>query len=77
MDAEHLARLRDNLHPSLPVLYVPELFQPDIPVVMEGRFVGDRYVSDRILVKHSEEYEAENEDRLVDARSTDADPAGE
>ena len=43
---------------------VPELFQPDIPVVMEGRFVGDRYVSDRILVKHTSEYRAENPDRV-------------
>lgn len=43
---------------------VPELFQPDIPVVMEGRFVGERYVSDRILVKHTSEYRAENPDRV-------------
>lgn len=43
---------------------VPELFQPDIPVVMEGRFVGDRYVSDRILVKHTNEYRAENPERV-------------
>lgn len=48
---------------------VPELFQPDIPVVMEGRFVGERYVSDRILVRHTSEYRAENPERVEDYRS--------
>ncbi len=43
---------------------VPELFQPDIPVVMEGRFVGENFESDRILVKHTNEYKAENPDRV-------------
>lgn len=42
----------------------PELFQPGIPVVLEGRFEGDRFASDRILVKHSETYVAENPDRV-------------
>jgi len=43
----------------------PELFQPDIPVVLEGRWSqeGDWFDSDRILVKHEEEYEAENPER--------------
>lgn len=47
----------------------PELFDVGIPVVLEGRWdpSGDFFASDRILVKHSEQYEAENEDRLVDA----------
>ena len=43
---------------------VPELFQPDIPVVMEGRFQGGSFLSDRILVKHTNEYKAENPDRV-------------
>lgn len=43
----------------------PELFQPGIPVVLEGRFVGDGFSSDRILVKHSETYVAENPDRVT------------
>lgn len=43
---------------------VPELFQPDIPVVLEGGFVGDEFVSDRILVKHTSEYRAENPERV-------------
>lgn len=47
----------------------PELFEPGIPVVLEGRWsaAGDVFESDRILVKHSEEYEADNRDRLDDA----------
>jgi cytochrome c-type biogenesis protein CcmE len=47
----------------------PELFEPGIPVVLEGRWdpSGEFFASDRILVKHSEEYEADNEDRLEDA----------
>lgn len=46
----------------------PELFQPDIPVVLEGRWSdeGDWFASDRILVKHSEDYEAENPERTDD-----------
>lgn len=45
----------------------PELFQPGIPVVLEGNWEGEVYASDRILVKHSSEYEAEHEDRLDEA----------
>lgn len=46
----------------------PELFQPDIPVVVEGRWSdeGDWFASDRILVKHSEDYEADNPDHTDD-----------
>jgi len=43
----------------------PELFRPGIPVVLEGRFQGDHFTSDRILVKHSETYVAENPDRVT------------
>ncbi len=47
----------------------PELFQPGIPVVLEGRWdpSGDFFASDTIRVKHSEQYEADNGDRLDDA----------
>jgi cytochrome c-type biogenesis protein CcmE len=47
----------------------PELFQPGIPVVLEGRWSpsGDVFDSDTIRVKHSEQYEADNGDRLDDA----------
>ena len=46
----------------------PELFQPGIPVVLEGHWEGEVFASDRILVKHTSEYEAENEDRLAGGR---------
>ncbi|MEO6122058.1 MAG: cytochrome c maturation protein CcmE, partial [Acidimicrobiales bacterium] len=52
---------------------VPELFQPGIPVVMEGRWDQDRFRSDRILVRHTSEYRAENPDRVDDYQ---APPAG-
>jgi cytochrome c-type biogenesis protein CcmE len=53
----------DVLHRGDP----PELFQPGIPVVLEGSWDGEVFASDRILVKHSSEYEAENGDRLQEA----------
>jgi cytochrome c-type biogenesis protein CcmE len=48
----------------------PELFKPGIPVVLEGQWdpSGDFFASDRILVKHSEQYQADNGDRLRDAQ---------
>jgi cytochrome c-type biogenesis protein CcmE len=42
----------------------PELFQEGISVVLEGRMVGDTFQSDRIMVKHSEQYKAEYPDRV-------------
>lgn len=59
----------------------PELFQPDIPVVLEGSWSADgaHFESDRILVKHSETYEEDNPGRVdeyVDER-TDADGAAQ
>ena len=44
---------------------LPQLFQPGIPVVLEGAWEEDRFSSDRMLVKHSEVYEAENPDRVA------------
>ena len=45
----------------------PGLFKPGIPVVLEGRFAdaGPTFNSDRILVKHSETYVAENPERVT------------
>ena len=53
----------------------PDLFRPGQPVVLEGHFLdgSEVFASDRILVKHSEEYESENEDRIVDAEDGDLD----
>jgi cytochrome c-type biogenesis protein CcmE len=49
----------------------PELFQPGIPVVLEGRWDsgGTWFASDRIMVKHSAAYEADNKDRLKEAKN--------
>ena len=48
-----------------------ELFDDDIPVVLEGRWSGAGesavFVSDRMLVKHDENYVADNKDRLDEA----------
>lgn len=52
----------------------PELFQPGIPVVLEGRFQGDQFVSDRILVKHSETYVADNPGRVTTGQVPAAQP---
>jgi len=43
----------------------PELFKPGIPVVLEGHFEGDSFASDRIMVKHSEDYVAKHPDRVT------------
>jgi cytochrome c-type biogenesis protein CcmE len=42
----------------------PDLFQEGIPVVLEGRWARETFASDRILVKHTSEYKAENPDRV-------------
>lgn len=54
---------------TVPVLHrgdPPELFKPGIPVVLEGRWDGDVYASDRIMVKHTTEYREQNPDRVDD-----------
>jgi cytochrome c-type biogenesis protein CcmE len=45
----------------------PQLFQPDIPVVVVGHFASkssDLFVSDQIMVKHSPTYIAEHPTRV-------------
>lgn len=44
------------------------LFKESIPVVLEGHWAGDgvAYASDKIIVKHSETYRAENPARVDD-----------
>jgi len=46
---------------------VPDLFGPSIPVVIEGHFKGDTFLSDRVLVKHDETYDEANQGRVKDA----------
>jgi cytochrome c-type biogenesis protein CcmE len=44
---------------------VPKMFEPGIPVVLEGRWQDGVFASDRMLVKHSEVYVADNPDRVA------------
>lgn len=58
---------------SLPVNYEGEpggVFQECIPVVAHGRIVDGVLLATRIEVKHSNEYEAENADRLEEAEKS-------
>ncbi|MEZ5238460.1 MAG: cytochrome c maturation protein CcmE [Microthrixaceae bacterium] len=45
----------------------PELFGPDIPVVLEGTFSGEVFESDEILIRHDNEYDEENPERIDEA----------
>lgn len=46
----------------------PELFSAEIPVILEGRFDGEGFASDEILIRHDNTYTEEHEDRLDRAR---------
>jgi cytochrome c-type biogenesis protein CcmE len=64
---------------SLPVRYDGQpggIFQECVAVVVHGELVGDTLQGDRVEVKHSNEYEAENADRLDDAGAASAACAG-
>ncbi len=56
-----------------------DLFKVGEQVVAKGHWEGDEFVSNQLLVKHSEEYVEDNPDRLnhevdVDAPESDPDP---
>ncbi len=42
---------------------VPDLFKPQIPVVLEGHFQGKTFDSDQMLLRHSPEYDAKHPTR--------------
>ncbi|HAM02497.1 MAG TPA: hypothetical protein DCQ30_09790 [Acidimicrobiaceae bacterium] len=42
----------------------PQLFQPDVPVVVVGHFSGDVFVSDQIIVDHSANYIEQHPNRV-------------
>jgi cytochrome c-type biogenesis protein CcmE len=42
----------------------PQLFKPGIPVVLEGHWQGDTYLSDLIMVKHTASYTEAHPDRV-------------
>jgi cytochrome c-type biogenesis protein CcmE len=52
----------------------PDLFRPGIPVVLEGRWEGSVFASDRILVKHDESYESREDYRT---RTSEAEQGGD
>jgi cytochrome c-type biogenesis protein CcmE len=67
----------------------PELFKPDVPVVLEGRWTqgsspggtfaggandGWYFASDRMLVKHDSTYESKNEARIKQAEEGGKEP---
>ena len=58
----------------------PDMFQPGIPVVVEGHWQDgdDVFVSDRMLIKHDESYEAKDDydERLDDAEQGGGGPQG-
>ena len=43
----------------------PQLFQPNVPVVLEGHFVGQQFMSDQIMVKHSAVYIGQHPGRVT------------
>ena len=58
---------------TLPVIYDGEpggIFKECIPVVVHGILTDGVFLGDRVEVKHSNEYEAENPDRVDDEAST-------
>jgi cytochrome c-type biogenesis protein CcmE len=59
---------------SVPVIHhgdPPQLFKTGIPVVLEGRFAPDgHFASDRIMVKHTENYVAKHPDRVHTAQTS-------
>jgi len=60
---------------TMPVRYDGQpggIFEECQPVVVHGELVDGRFQGDRVEVKHSNEYEAENADRLDDDVAADA-----
>lgn len=46
----------------------PPLFDANVPSVVEGRFAADgSFLSDRIVIKHTESYEQDNPERVTDS----------
>jgi cytochrome c-type biogenesis protein CcmE len=46
-------------HHRVPVVNAgdpPQLFQPDVPVVVVGHFSGDTFYSDQVIIDHSAQY---------------------
>jgi cytochrome c-type biogenesis protein CcmE len=48
----------------------PQLFQPNIPVVVVGHFSGNAFASNQIMVKHSSSYIAAHPNRVAAPNGT-------
>ena len=46
----------------------PELFNAEIPVILEGQFDGAEFHSDEILIRHDSSYDEKNQDRVKQAQ---------
>ena len=63
---------------SMPVRYEGDpggIFKECIPVVVHGVLAGGTFEGDRIEVKHSNEYEAENPDRMNQSEGSECSPS--
>lgn len=49
----------------------PELFSPEIPVIIEGSFAGDEFHSDEIIIRHDNNYDEKHPER-IDKATKDA-----
>jgi cytochrome c-type biogenesis protein CcmE len=51
----------------------PQMFEADMPVVLEGRWASDAdaFSSDRMLIKHDENYEADHPERSTTTYAPD------
>lgn len=68
----HLAFEVTDMRDSYPVRHVgtpPDLFEENAGVVVEGRFEDDAFVSDTLLVKHSEVYTAPEDGEPIDVET--------
>jgi len=75
---DDVAFLVSNKGVEVPVVHrgdPPELFREGIPVVLEGRFQGATFASDRIMVKHTESYTRQHPDRTRDFTGKQPAPA--
>lgn len=48
----------------------PQMFRAGIGVVVEGRLQGEVFHTDRVMIKHSNEYEAPSEGEMPDMAKT-------
>ncbi len=53
----------------------PQMFREGIGVVVEGQMQGDVFHTDRVMIKHSNEYRAPEDGKMPDISQTLADPS--